>query len=193
MNSKLKFAINDLLQEKCCHQSAAFLGFSFIYKRRKIMASVIGKQSNTKKMASSHKFISVVLLLGSMLLGIEFKAVAQLRPVPNRPIDSTIDRFKLMANLQVTAQRQGNCAPFTFVVSNTGGSSSGAFKINVLSDRGEIVQTFSVADLKAKESRTFEYRERLGGLYTIVVDPDNTVNELSKKDNKIQVEVYCIK
>lgn len=56
-----------------------------------------------------------------------------------------------------------------------------------------MVQIFPVADIKAKENRTFEYRERSGGLYTIVVDPDNRVDELSEKDNKIQVETRCIK
>lgn len=156
------------------------------------MFRVIGKQSDTKKIALSHKFINVVLLLASMLLGVELKAVAQLRPAPNLPIDRNIERLQIKANLQVTAQRQGNCAPLTFLVSNTGGSSSGFFNIKVFSERGE-VQIFQVADIKAKENRTFEYRERIGGLYTIVVDQDNRVDELSEKDNQIQVETRCIK
>jgi hypothetical protein len=156
------------------------------------MASIIGKQSNTKKIARLQRFLNVILLLASMLLCVELKAVAQLRPAPNLPIDRTIDRLKIMANLQVTAQRQGNCAPLTFLVSNTGGSSSGFFNIKVFSEREE-VQIFPVAEIKAKENRTFEYRERIGGLYTIVVDPDNRVDELSEKDNKIQVETHCIK
>lgn len=155
------------------------------------MFRVIGK-SNIKKVARSQKFINIVLLLVSMLIGVELKAVAQLRPAPNLPIDRTIDRLQLKANLQVTAQLQGNCAPLTFLISNTGGSSSGFFNIKVFSERGE-VRIFQVADIKAKENRTFESRERIGGLYTIVVDPDDRVDELSEKDNKIQVETRCIK
>ena len=69
------------------------------------MFRVIGKQSDTKKIALSQKFINVVLLLASMLLGVELKAVAQLRPAPNLPIDRTIDRLQIKANLQVTAVR----------------------------------------------------------------------------------------
>jgi hypothetical protein len=157
------------------------------------MPSVNGKQFNPKKIERSQKLINVVLLLGSTLLGVDLKAVAQVRPAPNLPTNGSFERLQIKANLQVTAKPQGNCIPLTFLISNTGGSSSGAFKINVISNTGEIVQTFLVADIKAKENRTFEYMHSMSGQYTIVVDPDKTVDELFKEDNTIKVETRCIK
>jgi hypothetical protein len=123
-------------------------------------------------MFSVKKSVGIILLLAGVLLVAGAKTAQK-------------------GNLRITAKAQGNCAPIIFNVTNDGRSNSGAFKITVTSQAGEVVHTFYIQNMEARETLTLDYQPVAFGLFTISVDPDNALNEVSREDNVVKVETRC--
>jgi hypothetical protein len=137
------------------------------------------------------KYIGLVVLLAGVLFGTSPGARTQERHPPPRNIE-------MKAFLRVSPLFQGNCSPLNFRVTNTGGSNSGEFTVNIF--RGEreqmsadtLADKLTVEDLKPKESRTFEWSNNLNGKYT--VEAARPGERRSKPEGRvIEIETHCIK
>jgi len=80
---------------------------------------------------------------------------------------------------------QDHCTSVIFSVTNTGGSSAGAFKVNVVNNStGRVEKTFYVSGLNVFEAVAFSFQKtRARDDWGIVIDPDRRVFELTHKDN----------
>lgn len=146
-------------------------------------------ESRCKQTRMAAKCIGLLLLLAGVFFGTSPGATTQERRPPPGGMEAK-------PFLRVTPMFQGNCSPLNFRVTNTGGSNSGEFVIQIFKGSREHaspatrVDTLSVENLNAKESRAFEWSHHLNGPYTVAVRASGLTNE---RVGVIEIETHCIK
>ena len=135
------------------------------------------------------KSAGLAWLLAGLLFGSSGGVLTQERRPPN---GTEVKPF-----LRITPMSQGNCSPLNFRVTNTGGSDSGEFSISIYRGSREHmsadtrVDTLSVENIEAKESRAFEWSRYLNGIYTVAILKRGLIAKPA--DRTIEIETHCVK
>lgn len=86
--------------------------------------------------------------------------------------------------------RLGDSVNFTVVVRNQGTASAGAFFVEIRDSRGADRRSVAALDINSSISLNFERRLNTATeIFTIVVDPDNRIDELNEANNSTQIRI----
>jgi hypothetical protein len=159
-----------------------------ILKQAIRIADLLYKIEFMKQKPYTAKTSSPLILL-MLLLGIASTSTAQIKKTVVEPVGSTLNK---MPNLAANIIKYEACKNVAFAVKNTTKNDAGSFKVDVVNSDKQVMKSFEVVSLKANESVWFTFeREATTDTWSIVVNPDGRIPELTKRDNIIPL--HCIR